>query len=120
MNIMLFCVQERTHEIGVMKALGARRWHIRLQFLGEALALSIIGGILGYVLAVLLASWIGAIPFLSELFEDKSRQGDIHLLVDTRVFLTSFVTFMVIGLLSGTWPAVKASRLDPVEALRAE
>ncbi len=120
MNIMLFCVQERTHEIGVLKALGARQWHIRLQFLGEALALSIIGGILGYVLAILLAGWIGAIPFLSELFEDKSRQGDIHLLVDTRVFLTSFATFLVIGLLSGTWPAVKASRLDPVEALRAE
>jgi putative ABC transport system permease protein len=120
MNIMLFCVQERTHEIGVLKALGARKWHIRLQFLGEALALSIIGGILGYVLALLVANWIGAIPFLSELFEDKSRQGDIYLLVNTRVFLTAFVTFAVIGLLSGTWPAVKASRLDPVEALRAE
>ncbi len=120
MNIMLFCVQERTHEIGVLKALGARKRHIRVQFLGEALALSIIGGILGYLLAILLANWIGAIPFLSELFEDKSGQGDIHLLVDTRVFLTSFVTFAVIGLLSGTWPAIKASRLDPVEALRAE
>lgn len=120
MNIMLFCVQERTHEIGVLKALGARKRHIRMQFLGEALALSIIGGILGYVLAILLAHWIGAIPFLSEVFEDKSRQGDIRLLVDKGVFLTSFVTFAVIGLLSGTWPAIKASRLDPVEALRCE
>jgi putative ABC transport system permease protein len=120
MNIMLFCVQERTHEIGVLKALGARKRHIRVQFLGEALALSIIGGILGYLLAILLANWIGAIPFLSELFEDKSRQGDIHLLVDTRVFFTSFITFAIIGLLSGTWPAIKASRLDPVEALRTE
>jgi putative ABC transport system permease protein len=120
MNIMLFCVQERTHEIGVLKALGARKRHIRAQFLGEALALSIIGGILGYVLAILLANWIGAIPFLSELFEDKSRQGDIHLLVDSRVFITSFITFACIGLLSGTWPAIKASRLDPVEALRTE
>ncbi len=120
MNIMLFCVQERTHEIGVLKALGARKRHIRMQFLGEALALSIIGGIVGYLFAILLAGWIGAIPFLSELFEDTSRQGDIHLLVDTRVFFTSFVTFAIIGLLSGWWPAVKASRLDPVEALRAE
>jgi len=120
MNIMLFCVQERTHEIGVLKALGARRRHIRMQFLGESLALSIIGGILGYVLAILLAHWIGYIPFLSELFEDKSRQGDIYLVVNTRVFLTSFVTFAIIGLLSGTWPAVKASRLDPVESLRME
>jgi len=120
MNIMLFCVQERTHEIGVLKALGARKRHIRLQFLGEALALSVIGGILGYLLAILVAHWIGAIPFLSELFEDKSRQGDIYLLVNSRAFFTAFITFIVIGLLSGTWPAVKASRLDPVESLRAE
>jgi len=120
MNIMLFCVQERTHEIGVLRALGARRRHIRLQFLGEALALSIIGGVLGFVLAILAAHWIGAIPFLSALFEDSSGKGDIHLIVSVRLFLTSFITFGVIGLISGTWPAVKASRVDPVEALRSE
>jgi putative ABC transport system permease protein len=120
MNIMLFCVQERTHEIGVLRALGARKRHIRLQFLSEALALSLIGGALGYGLAILLASWIGVIPFLGALFEDTSGRGDIRLIVDIRVFLTAFATFAVIGLLSGTWPAIKASRLDPVEALRAE
>ncbi len=120
MNIMLFCVQERTHEIGVLRALGARRRHIRMQFLGEALALSIIGGVVGFILATLAAHWIGAIPFLSAVFEDSSGQGDIHLIVNARLFFTSFITFAVIGLLSGTWPAVKASRLDPVEALRAE
>jgi putative ABC transport system permease protein len=120
MNIMLFCVQERTHEIGVLKALGAHKRHIRLQFLGEAVALAIIGGVCGYVLAILISNWIGAIPFLSDLFEDKSGQGDIRLLVDARVFFVSFITFSIIGLLSGTWPAVKASRLDPVEALRTE
>jgi putative ABC transport system permease protein len=120
MNIMLFCVQERTHEIGVLRALGARRRHIRMQFLGEALALSLIGGVLGYVLAILLANWIGTIPFLGALFEDTSGQGDIRLIVDVQVFLTAFATIAVIGLLSGTWPAIKASRVDPVEALRAE
>jgi putative ABC transport system permease protein len=118
MNIMLFCVQERTHEIGVLKALGARKWHIRGQFLGEALALSAVGAALGYMLAILIAHWIGGIPFLSEAFEDESRQGDIYLLVDRGVFLISSGTILVIGLLSGTWPAIKASRLDPVDALR--
>jgi putative ABC transport system permease protein len=120
MNIMLFCVQERTHEIGVLRALGARKRHIRMQFLGEALALSLLGGVLGYVLSVLIAKWIGVIPFLGPLFEDTSGQGDIHLIVNIHVFFTSFLTFAVIGLLSGTWPAIKASRLDPVDALRAE
>jgi len=120
MNIMLFCVQERTKEIGILKALGARRRHIRLQFLGEALALSFLGGVLGYMLALLLAGWIGSIPFLSAMMEDSSGQGDIRLLVDTRVFVTAFLTFSIIGLLSGTWPAIKASRLDPIVALREE
>jgi len=120
MNIMLFCVQERTHEIGILKALGARKRHIRLQFLGEALAMSMIGAAVGYVFAVLLAGWIGYIPFLSELFEDKSHQGDITLLVDSHAFFLSFTILTFIGLLSGLWPAIKASRLSPVEALRYE
>jgi putative ABC transport system permease protein len=120
MNIMLFCVQERTQEIGILRALGARRRHIRMQFLVEALALAMIGGALGYVLAILIAHMVGAIPFLSALFEDSSGQGDIRLLVNARAFFISFITFAFVGLLSGTWPAVKASRLDPIEALRAE
>jgi putative ABC transport system permease protein len=120
MNIMLFCVQERTREIGLLKALGARRWHIKLQFLGEALAMTIIGGVVGYFVAVGIAYAVGAIPFLSEVFEDKSQQGDIYLLVNSHAFFVSFTTLSIIGLLSGLWPAVKAARLNPVEALRYE
>ncbi len=120
MNIMLFCVQERTHEIGVLKAVGARRKHIRWQFLGESVVISLIGGFLGYLLTILMASWIGGIPFLSEVFEDPTRQGDIYLLVNARIALSSFFTLVIVGLLSGTWPAVKASRLNPVDALRNE
>ena len=101
MNIMLFCVQERTREIGLLKALGARRWHIKLQFLGEALAMTIIGGVVGYFVAVGIAYAVGAIPFLSEVFEDKSQQGDIYLLVNSRSFIVSFTTLSIIGLLSG-------------------
>jgi putative ABC transport system permease protein len=120
MNIMLFCVQERTREIGLLKALGARRWHIKLQFLAETMAMTILGGVVGYFLAAGIAYAVGAIPFLSEVFEDKSKQGDIYLLVNSQAFLVSFATLSVIGLLSGLWPAIKAARLDPVEALRYE
>jgi putative ABC transport system permease protein len=120
MNIMLVSVTERTREIGVRKALGARRGHIMLQFLAEALVITSIGGVVGIVLTVILVSVAGVRPFLSQLIGDPSGGTDIHLVLTPDVVLVATVVLMVTGILSGLWPAWRASRLDPIESLRYE
>ena len=108
MNIMLVSVTERTREIGVRKALGARRFDIIGQFLAEAMALTSVGGLLGIVLAVLISLLLGVlVPTL------PSR-------IPSWAVITGFSVSMAVGLFFGVWPAVKAAQLDPVEALRYE
>jgi putative ABC transport system permease protein len=120
MNIMLVSVTERTREIGVRKALGARRRHIMLQFISEAVVITFLGGLLGILLSYILVHIIPARPFLAEMMDDPTRQTDIHLLLSANVVTVATSILMMIGLLSGLWPALRASRMDPIESLRYE
>ena len=120
MNIMLVSVDERVREIGLRRALGARRHHIRAQFLAEALVLTLLGGFIGILLSYLIATFIGTIPLLGPLFEDESGRADIHMRVSWYTVMLSTGVLILVGVLSGLMPAVRASRLDPVEALRYE
>lgn len=120
MNIMLVSVAERTREIGILKALGARRRSILAQILLEGLALTGTGGVLGFLLAAGLTRGIGSLPLLGPLFEDTSGQSDIHLSVSVSAVLVASAVLVVVGLGAGLIPAVRAARLDPVQAMRSD
>jgi len=119
MNIMLVSVTQRTREIGVEKALGARSWHILIQFLTEALAITLLGGLAGVVLAYLISWSVGSLTLWSA-FVENGTEGDIHLTIDAATLLASTAILGIVGIISGMLPAIKASRLDPIEALRYE
>jgi putative ABC transport system permease protein len=120
MNIMLVSVTERTREIGLLKAIGARPRHILVQFLIEALVLTFLGGAVGVVASWLLTVAIPPMPLYSEFYKTANHQGDIFLKASLGVMLVSFIVLSLVGIVSGFWPALKASRLQPIEALRYE
>jgi putative ABC transport system permease protein len=107
MNIMLVSVTERTHEIGIRMSVGAQRGDIMVQFLTEAVVLSVIGGLCGVLLALLAALGINEFTAFSAL-------------VRTRMILLSVAVSAAIGIVFGFFPARKAARLNPIDALRYE
>ena len=119
MNIMLVSVTQRTREIGVQKALGARRRYILMQFLAEALTITFIGGLLGVILAYAVALSVGRLTLYSA-FAKNGEAGDIRLVIQPATLIASTVILGAVGLISGMIPAFRASRLDPIESLRHE
>ncbi|MCI0476077.1 MAG: ABC transporter permease [Anaerolineales bacterium] len=108
MNVMMVSVTERTREIGVRLAIGARQWDIVQQFLIEAIALSLSGGVLGVAVGIL------TIPLLTRY------RADLAATLTWQSILQAFGVALIVGIVFGLYPAIRASRLDPMEALRYE
>ena len=119
MNMMLVSVTQRTREIGVEKALGARKRDILFQFLAEAMVITAVGGLCGIVLSYIVSFSVGRLTLYSALAK-HAEAGDIRLIVAPQVLLISAMILAFVGVVSGMFPAFRAANLDPIEALRYE
>jgi putative ABC transport system permease protein len=121
-NIMFSAVLERTREIGVLKALGARRKTILAQFLWESIFVVLMGGGIGVLLGVVIAYSVGSLPFMGVMLGEELSQtyGRIHFQISAISVAVSLGVLFAVGLIAGMLPAIRASRLDPVESLHYE
>jgi putative ABC transport system permease protein len=119
MNMMLVSVTQRTREIGVEKALGARKRDILFQFLAEAMVITAVGGLCGIILSYIVSVSVGRLTLYSAVAK-HAEAGDIRLIVAPQVLIISTIILGFVGVASGMFPAIRAANLDPIEALRYE